>query len=78
MDKKKLFWGIILVTISIIGIKFFLFTNKNVQGLKVKKVDYVEKIISSGTIEGKENSVLSSGIDGIVEKFFLREGFFVK
>ncbi|MEG0070217.1 MAG: hypothetical protein RR693_10585, partial [Cetobacterium sp.] len=64
MKKKKLFVGIILVIISIIGAKLFLFTDKKIQGLRVKKADYIEKIISSGTIEGKENSVLSSGIDG--------------
>lgn len=78
MKKKKLFVGIILVIISIIGAKLFLFTDKKIQGLKVKKADYIEKIISSGTIEGKENSVLSSGIDGTIEKIFLREGSFVK
>ena len=74
--KKILF--IIFGLIIVVSIFFKFFLKKTVNGIKLEKKDYIEKIIVSGVVEGEERSFLSSGIGGDIEKIFFQEGDFVK
>ncbi len=73
MKKKLYILGIILTVL--ISILFFLFFKKNIiPAIKIKKIDYTEKILVTGTIQSKKFSTLTSGVNGIVESIYIREG----
>lgn len=73
MKRKLYILGIILTVL--ISILFFLFFKKNIiPAIKIKKIDYTEKILVTGTIQSKKFSTLTSGVNGIVESIYIREG----
>lgn len=74
---KKRFLLIFIIFLSIFII-LKIFSKKVVSGEKIKRQDYIEKLIVSGVVQGKENSIISSSIGGPIDKIFYKEGDFVK
>ncbi|MBC2850992.1 efflux RND transporter periplasmic adaptor subunit [Cetobacterium sp. 8H] len=73
MKKKWLIFFIIIV-ITILSISYFSFKKTKVSAIKIKKEDYTEQILVTGTIQAKNFSTLTSGINGIIENIYIREG----
>lgn len=68
------------ILFSVIGFIFissfiyFHLKSVNVNAIKIKKDDYTEKILVTGTIQAKNFSILTSGINGVIENIYIREG----
>ncbi|MGL5355097.1 MAG: HlyD family secretion protein, partial [Cetobacterium sp.] len=77
MKNTKIIAISLFVLVGIGGYNFFL-KPKKVEGIKIIKKDFVEKILVSGVVLGRENSILSSEISGTVSNVFFKEGDFVK
>lgn len=78
MKNKKLWIVIFVVILTLMGGYILFFQRKKVEAIKVIKSDFIEKILVSGIIIGVENSILSSEIDGTIEKVYFKEGDIVK
>lgn len=72
--KKKWVIYLLISTILILIFLYFYFRSTKVEAIKVKKQDYTEKILVTGTIQGKNFSTLTSGINGVIENIYIREG----
>lgn len=76
--KKLIYRSILFFIVLIFIVVYYQFKKIKIPAIKAKKDDYIEKILVTGTIQGKEYSTLTSGIDGTVETIFIREGNAVK
>ncbi|MGL6119127.1 MAG: efflux RND transporter periplasmic adaptor subunit [Fusobacteriaceae bacterium] len=76
MKKKYALIFIIGIFISILS--FNAFKAKKVAGIKVEKKDYTEKILVTGTVQGKNYSKLGSEFSGTIHEIYKREGEVVK
>ncbi|MEG0068600.1 MAG: efflux RND transporter periplasmic adaptor subunit [Cetobacterium sp.] len=72
--KRK--WLILFITIVLIflSISYFSFKKTNISAIKIKKEKYTEQILVTGTVQAKNFSTLTSGINGIIENIYIREG----
>ncbi len=73
MKANKLIISSIIVVVLSIFI-YFYFASTKVPAIKIKKENYTEKILVTGTIQAKNYSTLTSGINGIIEDIYIREG----
>lgn len=72
--KKKWIMYLTVSTILILVFLYFYFRSTKIDAVKAKKQDYTEKILVTGTIQAKNFSVLTSGINGVIENIYIREG----
>lgn len=72
--KKKWIMYLTVSTILILVFLYFYFRSTKIDAVKVKKQDYTEKILVTGTIQAKNFSILTSGINGVIENIYIREG----
>lgn len=72
--KKKWIMYLTVSTILILVFLYFHFRSTKIDAVKVKKQDYTEKILVTGTIQAKNFSILTSGINGVIENIYIREG----
>ncbi|MGL5983702.1 MAG: biotin/lipoyl-binding protein, partial [Cetobacterium sp.] len=49
-----------------------------VEGVRLLKKDFVENILVSGTILGKENTIISSQLNGTIDEIYFKEGDSIK
>ncbi|MGL5428759.1 MAG: biotin/lipoyl-binding protein, partial [Cetobacterium sp.] len=59
-------------------VSYIVLKPKKVEAIKIKKENYTEKILVSGVVSGIENSIISSSLNGTIDKIFFKEGDFVK
>lgn len=72
--KKRWLPGAIVFFIVFGLISYYYFQGKKVKAFRAEKKDYVEKLLVTGTVQGKEFSTLTSGVDGVVQEIRIREG----
>ncbi|MGL4997688.1 efflux RND transporter periplasmic adaptor subunit [Cetobacterium sp.] len=77
MKKNKIIGVCLLVLIGIAGYIYIL-KPKKIEGIKLVKTDFIEKILVSGIVSGIDNSILSTEINGTILDIFFKEGEFVK
>ncbi|MGL5057849.1 MAG: biotin/lipoyl-binding protein, partial [Fusobacteriaceae bacterium] len=75
---KKKYALIFIIGIFISVLSFNAFKAKKVAGIKVEKKDYIEKILVTGTVQGKNYSKLGSEFSGTIHEIYKREGEIVK
>lgn len=73
MKKKWIIYSLIIVILLSIFLYFYFMSNK-ISATKVTKENYTEKILVTGTIQAKNFSLLTSGINGTIENIYIREG----
>ncbi|MGL5089332.1 MAG: HlyD family secretion protein, partial [Cetobacterium sp.] len=76
--KKNKAIGICFLVLILIGCYNFFLKPKKIEGIKLIKTDFIEKILVSGVVLGLENSVISSEKNGTILEIFFKEGDFVK
>lgn len=77
MKKKWIIYSLIIVILLSIFLYFYFMSNK-ISATKVTKENYTEKILVTGTIQAKNFSLLTSGINGTIENIYIREGEAIK
>ncbi|MGX6592366.1 efflux RND transporter periplasmic adaptor subunit [Cetobacterium ceti] len=70
--KKLLKVFTIFLMIIILG--FFYFKKEKIEKLKILQKEYIEKIITTGTIEAEKKYIVFSEIDGKIEKIYKKDG----
>ena len=68
MKKKWIIYSLIIVILLSIFLYFYFMSNK-ISATKVTKENYTEKILVTGTIQAKNFSLLTSGINGTMKTY---------
>ncbi|MGL5918121.1 MAG: efflux RND transporter periplasmic adaptor subunit [Cetobacterium sp.] len=76
--RKKRFLIPLLFLVLIIIIYNIFFKPIKVEGIKLLKKDYIENVLVSGTVLGKENTIISSQLNGTIDKIYFKEGDNIK
>lgn len=77
MVKKRFLILCLFFFLMILVYNLFLKPVK-VEGVRLLKKDFVENILVSGTILGKENTIISSQLNGTIDEIYFKEGDSIK
>ncbi|SJZ77726.1 Multidrug efflux pump subunit AcrA (membrane-fusion protein) [Cetobacterium ceti] len=70
--RKLLKVFIVFILVIILGILYF--KKEKIEKLKISQKEYIEKIITTGTVEVEKKYIVFSEIDGKIEKIYKKDG----
>lgn len=70
--RKLLKIFIVFILVIILGILYF--KKEKIEKLKISQKEYIEKIITTGTVEVEKKYIVFSEIDGKIEKIYKKDG----
>lgn len=78
MNKKQKTIYTAAAVLLILFILWFVFDGVPVHGYKVTRQDAVKGVAVTGTVKSIEDVLVTSGIIGVIDKFYIKEGDYVK
>lgn len=70
--RKLLKVFVVFILVIILGILYF--KKEKIEKLKISQKEYIEKIITTGTVEVEKKYIVFSEIDGKIEKIYKKDG----
>lgn len=78
MDKKQKIIFITAAVLLILFILWFIFDGIPVEAYKVTRVDAIKGVAVTGTVKSTEDVFVTSTVTSTIEKFYIKEGDYVK
>lgn len=78
MNKKQKILFIYAAILLILFVLWYIFDGISVHAYKVTRQDAVKGVAVTGTVKSTEDTLVTSGIIGVIEKFYIKEGDYVE